>query len=122
MATYPDNLRPSTPESTAAVAQSRLGVPTVAATEPSSEYPGLDSAFCLGPGVERAVQARPYERQSGDPVSPVTHLHPGPGGVTFRGRRGDGQCPLRAADTRAVGSVIQVMLPPWSGCNGRCST
>lgn len=69
MSTYPTSAEPSTPDSTAAVAQSRTGAPPDApAAESDVRYPGLDTAFQIGPGVRRAVQARPYEHQPGDPV------------------------------------------------------
>ena len=86
------------------MAQSRLGVPTVAATEASSEYPGVDGAFRLGPGVERAAQARPYERQSSDPVYRPLRIFT-----------------LDPAASRFEGSVAMVNVPYEPLTPGPCS-
>ncbi len=69
MLDYPQDRQPSTPEATSAVAQSRMGVPS-GAIEDGTEVPcpGLGTEFQIGPGVERAARARPYEPTSGDPI------------------------------------------------------
>ena len=61
----PDPAAPSTPEASAAMAQSRDGAPETAA----ARAPDLDPRqVCIGGGVMRALQAHPYERQRGDPL------------------------------------------------------
>ena len=109
MATYPDNLRPSTPEATAAVAQSRLGVSAVAAPEPAGASPGLDSAFRLGPGVERAVQARPYERKRDDPVyRPLRIFTLDPAASRFEGAVALVNVPYEPLEPGPCGALIEV--------------
>jgi hypothetical protein len=69
MAQVPNYLQPSTPEASAAVAQSRS---TLSPEAPPSEvqpiYPGEGTRFQIGPRVYRAVHARPYERKGVDPI------------------------------------------------------
>ncbi|MGE3541166.1 MAG: peptidase M4 [Candidatus Tectimicrobiota bacterium] len=68
MATYPEDTTASTPDATAAVAQSRLGVPAARTAEPQEAFPTQAETFRIGPGVERAASAHPHEHQSGDPL------------------------------------------------------
>jgi hypothetical protein len=63
------SLAPSTPDATAAVAQSRTGeTPAAQAVEPPEECPGLGTTFTIGPGVERPARTHAHERRSGDPI------------------------------------------------------
>src|SRR5918912_1423260 len=63
------DLLPSTPGASAAVAQTREGLPSVPQVEePEAHWPGENTIFVLGDGVRHAVHAQPYERKNGDPV------------------------------------------------------
>jgi len=63
------DLLPSTPSASAAIAQTREGLPSSSAiAEPEIHWPGENTDFFLGDGVRHAVHAQPYERQVGDPV------------------------------------------------------
>jgi hypothetical protein len=64
----PTSPTPSTPEASAAMAQSRDVAP---ADEPrgASTASAADAAVvCIGEGVRRTLRARPYERRRGDPI------------------------------------------------------
>src|SRR5436853_5908668 len=63
------DLLPSTPPASAAVAQTREGLPSGSIIEELAiHWPGENTDFVLGDGVRHAVYARPYERKIGDPV------------------------------------------------------
>ena len=109
MATSPENLTPSTPEATAAVAQSRSGVPTASTTEPQGERPALDSAFRIGPGVERAAYARPHEHQSGDPVyRPLRIFTLDPAASRFEGAVATVNVPYEPLTPGPCGALVEV--------------
>ncbi|HVF89959.1 MAG TPA: peptidase M4, partial [Blastocatellia bacterium] len=58
----------STPLATAAAAQTREDLPVEQSASPRTPCKGEGLAFTIGPGVERAVHGRPYERSGNDPV------------------------------------------------------
>ena len=69
MTSYSETSQPSTPDTTAAMAQSRTSTePDATTTETPSVRPGLGRDFEVAPGVTRAIRTRPYERQHGDPI------------------------------------------------------
>lgn len=114
MAGEPGTYRPSTPQATAAVAQSRGGSPDAPA-DLSPPPAGAHVEFCTGKGIERAAQIVPYERQKGDPIYrplriyaldasasrlegavalvnvPYEQLEPGPVGALFEVSNRDGR-------------------------------
>jgi hypothetical protein len=61
--------QPSTPEASAAPAQTREAASTeLTPDRPPTALPGEGTDFLVGPGVTRAVHGRPYERTGDDPV------------------------------------------------------
>ena len=109
MATYPENLTPSTPDATAAVAQSRRGVPTASTAEPQDERPALDSAFRIGPGVERAAHVRPHEHQSGDPIyRPLRIFTLDPAASRFEGAVSTVNVPYEPLTPGPCGALVEV--------------
>lgn len=76
MATTPANLIPSTPEATAAEAQTRRGAPAPGVPAQPTECPAPDRDFDIGKGVLRAAQTRPYERDSEEPDSDAPDERP----------------------------------------------
>ena len=61
---------PSTPEASAAMAQSRDVAPPDEAARDAPAAPSTSAPMfiCIGEGVRRTLRARPYERQRGDPI------------------------------------------------------
>ena len=109
MATYAENLTPSTPEATAAVAQSRLGVPTASTAEPQGERPSLDSAFRIGPGVERPAHVQPHEHQSGDPIyRPLRIFTLDPAASRFEGAVSTINVPYEPLTPGPCGALVEV--------------
>ena len=110
MTTYPTSLQPSTPEATAAVAQSRTGVPAgKIEVEPDDTHPGLGTAFRVGPGVERAVHARPYEHQRGDPVyRPLRIFALDPAASRLEGAVATVNIPYEPLERGPCGALVQV--------------
>ncbi len=88
----PTPASPSTPEASAAMAQSRGVSPEPEA--PSSEAPLDATRICIGEGVPRAMQARPYERRRGDPIYRPLHIYT-----------------LDASASRREGAVARVNVP-----------
>src|SRR5690348_10437099 len=129
MASYSERSVPSTPEASAAQAQSREGVPHRVA--PSGPVMPVGAPYTLGEGVTRAERIAPYERKSSDPIYrplriftrdpassllsgaialinlPYEPLRPGPEGAVFRV---DGPGPL--LDLNDPGLLISSGLTP----------
>ena len=110
MASYPGTSQPSTPESTAAVAQSRTGVPARAGeAEAEGPYPGLGTAFQMGEGVLRAVESRRYEHQSGDPVyRPLRIFTTDPTASRLEGAVATVNVPYEPLEPGPSGALLQV--------------
>ncbi len=110
MTDAPTTLQPSTPEATAAVAQSRTGPPSSESSTPSEDhYPGLDTRFRIGDGVERAVHAWPYERKSGDPVyRPLRIFTRDPAASRFEGAVATVNVPYEPLAPGPHGALVQV--------------
>lgn len=110
MAASTNDQTPSTPEATAAVAQSRIGLPPEAA-EAGREVkcPGLGVNFQIGLGVERAVHARPYERKSDDPLyRPLRIYALDPSASRFEGAVATVNVPYEPLEPGPRGALVQV--------------
>lgn len=69
MSSHGEPLVPSTPETSAAAAQTREPQPTPdAADEVRRTYPGEGIRYTVDPGLTRAVHTVPYERTADDPI------------------------------------------------------
>jgi hypothetical protein len=137
MSNQPENTVPSTPDATAATAQSHTPesvMPT--APIPESDCAGESVDFLIGSTVTRAVHGRPCERKSNDPVYrplkiftldpaesrlegsvstiniPYEPLQPGPVGSVFRVDNNDGWQRLRRVDLDDPKILIQNGLDP----------
>ena len=108
-----DNLQVSTPDATAAEAQSRVDGAGLRGEEivPSrSDSVGLEGLhFTIGPGVERAVHGKPYERQNKDPLyRPLRIFAVDPSLSRLEGAEAIVNVPYEPLRAGPVGRVIEV--------------
>jgi len=93
MSDRPGEAPPSTPESSAAVAQTR-GAGRPAEPPAAAQADGLSVGYGIGAGVRQASQVKPYERGEGDPLFRPLQIYS-----------------LDAAGSRLQGAVARVRVP-----------
>ena len=99
----------STPEATAAQAQSREGVRPAAAPSVPEDSSGEGVLYTVGPGVERAMRGQPYERTGDDPIyRPLRIFTRDPAESRLEGSIGLVNVPYEPLKPGPIGRVFEV--------------
>lgn len=107
-------IAPSTPNATAAVAQSREGIGPRPQTGPERRFPGEGQFFDIGGGVTRAVHGRPHERQPNEPVyRPLKIFSRDPSTSRLEGSTATVEVPYEPLAPGPIGRVFRVLDEPY---------
>ena len=100
----------STPDTSAAAAQSREPQPAPESTsEVTRSYPGEGVHFTIDPAVSRAIHTTPYERKPDDPIyRPLRIFTRDPASSTLEGAVALVNVPYEPLAPGPVGSVFEV--------------
>ena len=104
----------STPDATAAVAQSRGGVGSHPQKQPERRFPGEDQIFDIGDGVTRAAHGRPHQRQPNEPVyRPLKIFSRDPSTSRLEGSIATVEVPYEPLAPGPIGRVFRVLDVPY---------